>query len=515
MEILKEGCNAAVKKMALKIKEVYVFKAQVPGISMEGQEYLKSFMENRESAPKLAVGKSSSFGGRVYWLVRAGGGENVAQIRELKTPEGENILERISEIAEKYEPEMYDVTVDRVDGNVLYGEIRHYADTDAVLDQRSGEELSSEIANALREKVRQGIVTEEDAMERIRYMREHGAKDSLILRVIMDWIPHEKEVVKPDCLYVDKFLEEAKAKNQDGTVVEILKMAVLGYGIIVKSPRGLGKLVLTKTIAWLKGQPVYSAIFSREMSAEIAEGKAMTDNSASDWLMSEEAETTAVSALKGQMAAQAKMNLMTARAASVSIVIDKSEFYKCMKDKGVMAVDELNSGDPNLVERIFNPLLDGHKKMYFPGLGEVKAERPFTVIATMNEGYEGTNEQNMATMSRFKHVILKYPKTLRDIIEASAKAELKSLGYPDVKIRKELLNQAENLYNKLFAASTGAAPLISDTALNIRGFASALVTCMVFEDSSLSQYIEDGVINVCPEMERPVLKNMLQDSVKL
>ena len=497
--------------MAEKIKGSFVFEAKIPASFAGGEKVIEAY-ERKEVIPELTVSKAA-WGGSSYTLMTVEG-EEVARINMIRNDDGSEIQDLESLVA-RMTPESYKVVIDTIEGRTMTGHIDHMVDESTVVDGRSDEEIGSDIQQLISEKVSAGIVTQEDAEERIRYMKDHGADEALIFMVIKAWIPHEKAVRKPDCLYVDKFLEQAHANHEDGVIVQILKMTTLGYSIIVSSARGLGKLVLTQTVAWLRGQPVYSAILSRDTSAEIAEGKAMTDNTASDWLMSEEARKVSYDALCGDLKSKATMELMSARAASVSIVIDKSEFYKCMKDRGVMAVDEINCGDPNLVERIFNPLLDGHKKMYFPGLGELTAERPFTVIATMNEGYEGTNEQNMATMSRFKHIRLQYPKTLRDIIEASAKAELKNLGYPDVKIRTELLNQAEKFYNKIFKASIGAEPLISDTALNVRGFASALVTCTVFEGSSLAQYLRDGVLNACPAEELDVLEGILQDTVSI
>ena len=380
----------------MKTKESFVFSANIPAVFPGGEQVIEAYSKG-EQVPELTVSKAS-WGGSGYTLMTVESQEDAARITGIQNEDGSEIQD-LEALVSRMNPEEYKVVVDNVEGRTMTGHIDHMVDESTVVDSRSDKEIGSDIQQLIAEKVSAGIVTQEDAEERIRYMKDHGADEALIFMVIKDWVPHEKAVRKPDCLYVDKFLEQAHANHEDGVIVQILKMATLGYSIIVSSARGLGKLVLTQTIAWLRGQPVYSAILSRDTSAEIAEGKAMTDNTASDWLMSEEARKVSYDALCGDLKSKATMDLMSARAASVSIVIDKSEFYKCMKDRGVMAVDEINCGDPNLVERIFNPLLDGHKKMYFPGLGELTAERPFTVIATMNEGYEGTNEQNMATMS--------------------------------------------------------------------------------------------------------------------
>ena len=122
--------------------------------------------------------------------------------------------------------------------------------------------------------------------------------------------------------------------------------------------------------------------------------------------------------------------------------------------------------------------------------------------------------QFKATMSRFKHIVLQYPKSFRGIIEAASKSELKKLGI-DCSIRKDLLNQANQLYMKYFHAQTEGSKMISDDALNIRGFVSAIVNCMVFNDSNFAQYIENDVINAANIAERSELRSILRTVVSI
>ena len=368
------------------------------------------------------------------------------------------------------------------------------------------------VKEAIAEAVKSGVVTEEDARARIDYMLANHVEWDWIKEVISFWQPHEKAVVKPSCLYVDMFLEEAVDAGREGVISRMLTHIVLGYAVIVESDRGLGKLVLTKTIAWLLGLPVYDAIFSHDMPQSVVYGEHKTDDTASLFLASEEAMQLALDAEKGETTARARLGLMKARAASVSVVIDRSEFYKCLADRGMMAVDELNCGDANFVERVFNPLLDGHGTLYFPGLGPMEAKRPFSLIATQNAGYEGTMEQNMATMSRFKFVRLEYPRSVRKILESAVEAELKERGI-DRLPKREFIDQAEKFYDRIHRAFSGN--LISDTALNIRGFVSSLVTVTVRPKASLNQFLQDGVINACPQMERALLTEQLNETVTL
>lgn len=504
-------------------KDEYVFTARFAAAFMT--DAARGFIDefNKGTAETLYIGKSTA--GEVgfgvgHWVVD-GKNNNIFRLMKVQKVENGNLIDEELGSFVDNSNKTYEVKVEKIDGNSVTGHIYHMVDKSATISVGPVSSMAKAIEEKVDKKVAEGIVTKENAEHRIQFMRESGATDRDIFMFIDMWVKHEKDPEpEPDCKYQDNFLKESQVAGMDGVVLQCLKFCFLGYGVIVDSARGLGKYVLTQTVAWLLGLPIYHAIFNRDMSPEIAEGKTMTDNTASEWLMSEEAEKVSLGALHGEMQDQAKMNLMTARAASVSIVIDKSEFYKAIKDSGLMAVDELNLGDANLVEKIFNPLLDGQRRMYFPGIGELIAERPFCVIATQNSGsdYDGTGSQNKATMSRFKWIRLKYPKTLRNVIEASAKAELKRYGY-DVNIRKEFLDACESFYNKIYKASsanTGSATpngQISDTALNIRGFVSALVVCTVFEGSSLRQYLRSGVIDVCDEEEVARLMEMLHSCV--
>ena len=418
-----------------------------------------------------------------------------------------------------YNPDDYVITLTKANGKEVYGIIEHFVD-ETLADTMSAGEKKSIIEALAAEKVKEGIVTQEIADMAIQYMLANYVPEFTIIGAIKSWIPHEKAVTVPSPFYVDPFKEELHKAGKATTVAFILQLALLGYGIMLESARGLGKDILTKSVAFCLQVPVYDAIFSSDTSSEIADGKAMTDNTASEWLASKEAEETERKAQEGDMDALIKSNLMKARANSVSIVIDKSEFYKCLQDRGCMQIDEINCGDPNLITRIFNPLLDNHKKMYFQGLGELQAKRPFFVVATMNAGYTGTMEQNQSTNGRFMWKHLQYPKSLRDVIEASANAELKALAEEGILIdhvpviKKEYLDIAEKLYNFLYAAAVSEKKSISDTALNVRGFSHALVLSTIFTTTSLKEGLISGIVDGIQNVkERNAVLGMVNEIV--
>jgi hypothetical protein len=75
---------------------------------------------------------------------------------------------------------------------------------------------------------------------------------------------------------------------------------------------------------------------------------------------------------------------------------------KFVREGGILNLDEINAC-PNEIGFVLFPLLDKLRRLdLLECNGEViKAHRGFFVIGTMNEGYAGTNELNVALASRF------------------------------------------------------------------------------------------------------------------
>ena len=500
--------------MSIIIKKSFLWKAQTAATESGGKEYVNAYTTDPEKAPELTVGKAKVYG--KYWIVRKSDIGMVAKLCEMKDSDG-SAVENLDEFVAKIDDDCWVMTVDRVDGKNIEGHLDYMVEEESIADKRSDTEIKSAVDRVVEEKVNAGIITQEEADDIIKYLRANGAKDKLIIRNVQKWHQHKLPIDKPDPLYIDPFLDQSLKDGKDGVVVHCLKYASLGYHLIIKSARGLGKYQLVKTLAWIRHQPTVSDTYNMETSMETRDGALTTDNSVSEWLESEEAAEIAYKAVRGDLDAMANLDLKKAQAMSVHLKRLVSGIKRANDDDAVYNAEEFNLCEANIAEGIFNSALDNHRCFDFAGIGEVKLSENFIVIATMNEGYEGTRTQNKALMSRFKHIVLEYPKTLRNIIEAAALSELRREGFPDLKIRKDLLNQAERLYNKYYAASAGlgGGEAISDDSLNIRGFASALVVCTVYDDSSLAQYLESGVINACDELERPELKNILGTTVSI
>ena len=77
-----------------------------------------------------------------------------------------------------------------------------------------------------------------------------------------------------------------------------------------------------------------------------------------------------------------------------------------VRNGGILVLDEVN-GCPNEVKFVLHPLLDDERKVVLTGKdGEVVRAHPdLFVVATMNEGYEGTQDLNLAFGDRWDSVI--------------------------------------------------------------------------------------------------------------
>ena len=85
--------------------------------------------------------------------------------------------------------------------------------------------------------------------------------------------------------------------------------------------------------------------------------------------------------------------------------------------------------------------------------------------------YEGTQQQNEATMSRFNTLYFKQPESVIGQFKAATAAALKKSGC-DYKLKEEYFKQAQSFYGQCMKAVHKAA--VSNAVLNIRGFVRAL-----------------------------------------
>ena len=382
--------------------------------------------------------------------------------------------------------------------------------------------VSEKLQAVIDEKIADGIVTKEEMDDRLKVMQENKVDEALKIRVVKGYRKYSKAPHKPRCIYVDPFISSVKA-GKEGIIAEGLRNSVMRMAAICEGEKSVGKNVYMETIAWLLGMPLYMITFSRNMSPSSIYGEKSTDNSASEKLrtMTNEAiakvmlETNApeLKDRNGAIRAAADFELQKARAASVSIVIDASELYDWMIDGGCMVLNEMNMGESNFMSSFLNPLTDGTGFLFIPGRGEVKMHEDCVLFGTQNADYEGTQQQNEATMSRFNTLHFRQPDSVVGQFKAATAAALAKSGC-DYKLKEDYFTQSQRFYTHCMKAVRSGA--VSNSVLNIRGFVRALTTVAESEGYvSLNRWLRICVVETCPTDERESLNEFLDSIVTI
>jgi hypothetical protein len=450
------------------------------------------------------------------------------------------------------------VYVDKEDRTCLYGLIQSVNDGDEVIDVDtikeialnganivlnsyngsliSGQMILDEVKQAnvdttavspklqaiIDEKIAAGIITKEEMDKRLKVMQDNKVDEALKIRVVKGYRKYNKSAHQPRCIYVDPYINLVKA-GKESLIAEGLRNAVNRMAAICEGEKSVGKNVYMETIAWLLGQPLYMQTFSRNMSPSSIYGEKSTDNSASETLKTMDKEAmakvmletraTAIKDVPGAIKAAASFEIMKARAASVSIVIDASELYDWLIDGGTMVLNEMNMGESNFLSSFLNPLTDGTGFLFIPGRGEVKMHPDCVLFGTQNADYEGVQQQNEATMSRFNCLYFQQPESVIGQFKAGTAAELAKIDC-DYKLKDEYFQQAQKFYTQCMKAVH--ANTVSNAVLNIRGFVRALTTVAESEGYvSLKRWLQICVINTCPTDERQALSAVLDSIVTI
>lgn len=398
-------------------------------------------------------------------------------------------------------------------------------------------EVPKPVEDAAAEAVAAGITTAEEAKARIDYMMANRFNEGTMIKVIKYWRAGYKGERPTD--YIDPALNKASDAGRNGVVARIVHKAMLGYMCLLRGPKATGKDTCINSIAWLLMLPKAEVVITRQTDAMDIFGSQVTDNSASDALDKIDTRMLAnadiilakhqATGLTGPLSDAEKEALLTkamfdklsAQAASVHIVHEVKAIVNCMVHGGIYLIDEFNMGDSNLYSGFINPLGDGSTHEFdVPGYGPVPISDHFILMATQNDGYAGAEDQNEATMSRFRCFVMAQPESVSGILHSAVKGEIKkkhlACALPDEKYFKS----ASKFYDacKMMVLGQGSSSfgdnagvgVTTDQCLNIRGIVSAL-TCVAEygTDTSLAEELEDAVINVCTSDERPTLMQAL------
>lgn len=397
--------------------------------------------------------------------------------------------------------------------------------------------VSPAVAKAMAEAEAKGFAKDE-VEQRIQYMLDNRFPESTMLHVISYWRSGYSESRPTD--YIDPALAKHAQNGRNGVVARIVHKAMLGYMCLLRGPKSTGKDTCVNSIAWLLMLPKAETVITRQTDMMDIFGTQKTDNSASDALSkmdetvlakanavlaSHKAPEDLTAAERGALITYAMFEKLSAQAASVHIIHEVKAIVECLTHGGIFLIDEFNMGDSNLYSGFINPLGDGSTRTFdVPGYGPVPINDHFVLMATQNDGYAGCEDQNEATMSRFKAFVLAQPESIDGILHAAVKGELKKKHLTCAEPAAKYFKAAVKFYDlckhqvlgegsSSFGGNSGVG-ISTDQCLNIRGIVSALTCVAEYGDAtSLSEELEDCVINVCPQDERAPLMAALNNTV--
>ncbi len=442
----------------------------------------------------------------------------------------------------------YDITNVKFDGQDVTAEII----IDEAIVSEEGVHYKS-VEKLSKEKIKKGIISKEEAEEIISYMVTNHVDEYLQIEVVNGWKQYCKPHHRPSCLYVDPYLQDRRKLHEEGIVSEGLRHGVMRMAAILEGDKSVGKNVFAETMAWVLHMPLYLITFSRQMSPGSIYGEKSTDNSAAEKLKGFDLDTlkkaedlkakrdfmiqhfakmrlpgtgeeqvNAVTSMMNQILTPEEneilkkaeeFRMLQAQAASVNITIDQSELYDWLTIGGLMVFNEMNLAEANFFASFTNQLLDGTGFLFIPGRGEVKINPDCMLFGTQNADYEGVEQQNEATMSRFNAICFKQPETIRGQLEAAVNAALRKHGKNET-VDVNIYEQTEMFYKQCVASVKK--DVVSNACLNIRGFVRAIT--MVAESHGITRLrraIEMAVINTCPVDERSELYTVLKTIVSL
>ena len=349
----------------------------------------------------------------------------------------------------------------------------------------------SKFAAEMARIVDNGIRSQEDVDIMMKSMKQNELTDKEIFAVLAANTQFRPGVRKPKAIY-------QKVKNE-ASMRRMVQRALGGRSFILEGGQSVGKNVAAETLCFWLNLPWFLVTMSADMSTDDIYGGKSTDNTAGQMLTLDLAKK----ALAGDKEAQILYDLYKAKAASVQIVMDESEFCRWLEEKdngggslpAVFMLNEMNMGDPNLLAGVFNQVLDGTSFISVPGRGRLNVNPNSFIIGTQNPGFEGTQTQNQATVSRFGVFKFGFP----DNIVAPLRA---GLGDFADEVPGAVYNQVNKLYMEtLESVKSGE---LSDACLNIRGYVAAIKFAVQWEDS-LSDSILIEVVNGCPVEDQAVL----------
>lgn len=312
----------------------------------------------------------------------------------------------------------------------------------------------------------QGIDSEENLKEKLEYMKICGVPNIAVTNLLRTYINYpieasNKILSKPETLFIDShsIIKHTIARINENINVEY------------EGPKGVGKNVACRTVAWLYNRPFYEFSLSSESNnTDMLGSQTFAPPTPID-----EDKRTGLSKLLFKLGKMFKVfnkdeeeykdnplidvvvDKLTA-GNNNKIIFDKSAIVEAFENGGIVVFDEYNTTLAHVMS-VFNMMLDERRTLTISGYrSQITAHKNFVVMATANKGYIGTFAMNSSLTDRFDRFV--FPDS--DSIIELLKTKVPELTFD------ELIT-----LNNIYSGIKNSKGTISDDALTVRGFINA------------------------------------------
>lgn len=341
--------------------------------------------------------------------------------------------------------------ITKVVGTSFIGEIYvNKAELERVQNQKCLQEVVEDI-------IKKGLATEEEIQERMEYLKACGVTDKQILGVFRSYKSYDAEVAKripakPKTLY----------RDGSGIVKRVIAYINMRRNLLFEGDRGVGKNVLIETLAWIYKRPLYEfSLNSQHDNNSLLGGKTIETDESGRTVMG----------------------------------FDKESIVEAAEVGGILVLDEFNTALSHVMS-LLNALLDDRRRLQVPGYKLVEADENFVAIATQNRDYQGTFENNEATIDRFVPIIFPKLENLADVLMAK------------VPVSYNVIETCEKLFKGIRKCVEDGE--ISERAITVRGFIDACLAVQM--DIPLKEALIDNIANRSSDLDdRKTIQNMIED----
>ena len=342
-----------------------------------------------------------------------------------------------------------------------------------------------------------GIDEMSSLIEKMEYMLANGVSKENVSDVFLSYVkygPEEKaRINKPKTLYIDS----------SGIVNDSIIYILEGRNLLYEGDKGVGKNVLTETVAWLFGRPLYE--FSS--NSQHSNNSLMGGETFKSPNPNKEEEKTVVGFLKKSISRFFAKTTDDRELDAIShfvknafgkddkeLVFQMSSILEAFTKGGIIVLDEFNTSQAHVMP-LFNALLDERRRIEVTGLGKVEAHPNFLAIGTQNKGYQGTFDSNEATVDRFEPLIFPALESITKLLEMKNP----DMGYETI-----------DICNKLYMGIKKGveAGTLGQDSLSTRGFISAAKA--ISRGMSVKRALINSVANRASDLDdREAIKNMI------